>query len=81
LVPPGDGAALAAAITKLLDDRALAGRLAVAGRARAAEYDLERTADSYSKLFTELARPARWRLGVTGRAVLAARAVAQHFLT
>ncbi len=77
LVPPGDEAALAREITRLLDDRALAGRLSAQGRERAREYDLERTADAYSKLFTELARPARWRLGVTGRAVLAARAVAR----
>jgi glycosyltransferase involved in cell wall biosynthesis len=77
LVPPGDEAALALAIGRLLEDRALAARLSEAGRERAREFDLERTADLYSKLFTELARPARWRLGLTGRAVLAARALAR----
>src|SRR5581483_10223518 len=77
LVPPGDEAALARALARLLEDRALAARLALAGRERARELSLEKTADAYSKIFTEVARPARWRLGLTGRAVLAARAVAR----
>ncbi len=77
LVPPGDVGALAAAIARLLGDRALAGRLGAAGRERARDFDLEKVADRYSALFTELARPASWRLGVSGRAVLAARAVAR----
>ncbi len=77
LVPPGDEAALAAAIARLLDDRALAERLALAGRERARAYDLEAIADAYSKLFTEVARPGDWRLGLGGRAVLAVRAVAR----
>jgi hypothetical protein len=37
LVPPGDPAALAAAIARVLDDPELAGRLAAAGRADAVE--------------------------------------------
>jgi glycosyltransferase involved in cell wall biosynthesis len=77
LVPPSDASSLAAAIARLLADRALASRLAEAGKARARDFDLEVVADRYSALFTELARPARWRLGVSGRAVLAARAVAR----
>jgi glycosyltransferase involved in cell wall biosynthesis len=77
LVPPGDVAGLALAIERLLRDRALASRLGAAGRARARDFDLERVADVYSKLFTEIARPARWKLGVRGRAVLGLRALAR----
>ncbi|MFP5068281.1 glycosyltransferase family 4 protein [Pseudonocardia nantongensis] len=39
LVPPGDGAVLAAAMGALLDDPAARARLAAAGRARAARFD------------------------------------------
>lgn len=77
LVPPGDSERLAHALTRVLSDRALASRLGEAGRKRAREFDLERTADCYSELFRSLARPARWKLGVSGRAMLAARAVAR----
>lgn len=41
VVPPGDPAALAAAIARLLDDPALAARLAAAGRERAAAFTPE----------------------------------------
>lgn len=41
LVPPGDAAALAAAVERLLEDRALAGRLAGAALKRAAEFSPE----------------------------------------
>ncbi len=51
LVPPGDAAALAAAITRVLDDRALARRLAERAAASAAAYDwtamVERTEAAY----------------------------------
>jgi len=77
LVPPGDVPALASGIARLLEDRALASRLGQAGRERARAFDFEAVALSYSRLFTELARPARWRLGIKGRAVLAARAAAR----
>jgi glycosyltransferase involved in cell wall biosynthesis len=77
LVRPGDPLALGQAIEKLLQDRALAARLGAAGRERVREFDLESVADQYSKLFHEVARPARWRLGLSGRAVLAARALAR----
>jgi glycosyltransferase involved in cell wall biosynthesis len=43
LVPPGDAAALAAAVNRLLADPALAARLADAARLRARDYDIERT--------------------------------------
>jgi phosphatidylinositol alpha-mannosyltransferase len=39
LVPPGDAAALAAAVGRVLDDPALAGRLAAAARRRVERYD------------------------------------------
>ena len=45
LVPPGDAAALAAAIARLLDDRALASRLAQAAFDRAAEFSWDRRAE------------------------------------
>jgi glycosyltransferase involved in cell wall biosynthesis len=38
LVPPGDAAALAAALARVLDDPALAARLASAGEGRAAAF-------------------------------------------
>jgi glycosyltransferase involved in cell wall biosynthesis len=77
LVPPHDVDALAQAIRRLLEDRALAGRLSWAARERARAYDLEAVAEAHSRLFTEIARPARWRLGLRGRAVLSLRAVAR----
>jgi glycosyltransferase involved in cell wall biosynthesis len=81
LVPPGDVDALARAIARLLEDRALAGRLGAAGRERARAFDLESVARRHSELFTEIARPARWRLGISGRAVLAARSLARVSLS
>lgn len=43
LVPPGDPAALAVALGRLLDDRALARRLAAGGRERVREFDIAGT--------------------------------------
>jgi glycosyltransferase involved in cell wall biosynthesis len=77
LVPPHDVEGLALSIQRLLQDRALASRLGEAGRLRARDYDLESVADAYSEIFTAIARPARWRLGVRGRAVLGLRAMAR----
>ncbi|HYC78710.1 MAG TPA: glycosyltransferase family 4 protein [Planctomycetota bacterium] len=42
ITPPGDAGALAAAVARLLEDRALAERLGAAAKARAAEYRVER---------------------------------------
>jgi hypothetical protein len=57
LVPLDDALALASAIVRLLEDRALAQRLAEAGRARiASDYDMERVADRYMALFGDGAR-------------------------
>jgi glycosyltransferase involved in cell wall biosynthesis len=55
LAPVGDGAALAAAVDRLLDDRLLARRLAEAARERVREFDVERTIDRTEALYRELA--------------------------
>jgi phosphatidylinositol alpha-mannosyltransferase len=55
LVPPGDAAALAAAVRRVLGDPALAGRLREAGRARAATYSWERVSDQVEAIYADLA--------------------------
>ena len=55
LAPVGDGAALAAAVDRLLDDPRLARRLAQAARERVREFDVERTIDRTESLYRELA--------------------------
>lgn len=62
LVPRDDPAALGAAITRLLEDRALAARLATAGKDRARDFDFEQVARRHEALFAELAE----RRGVEG---------------
>ncbi len=57
LAPVGDGAALAAAVDRLLDDRPLARRLAGAARERVRDFDVERTIDRTEALYRELAAP------------------------
>jgi glycosyltransferase involved in cell wall biosynthesis len=55
LVPPGDAAALAAALRRLGDDVALRERLAAAGRRRwQAEFTLERSAQQVLQLYRSL---------------------------
>jgi glycosyltransferase involved in cell wall biosynthesis len=53
LVDPLDETAIAAAIEQLLEDRALAERLSVAGQARAATYTWERTAAATMAVYAE----------------------------
>ncbi len=68
LVPPGDGRAFAAAVSRLLDDRALRERLGAAGRARyEAAFTAAHMADATLRFYgqvleTRAARPvpARW---------------------
>ncbi|MEA2406364.1 MAG: hypothetical protein QOE69_483 [Thermoleophilaceae bacterium] len=56
LVPPRDPEALAAALRELLADRARAGRLGAAGRARVAErFTLERMTDRVLEVYDEVA--------------------------
>lgn len=58
LVPPGDSDALAAAMTRVLEDRELAARLAERGRVRARDFHLSNTLGRYQELFEELAAGA-----------------------
>ena len=51
LVPPGDAAALAGALSAVLEDRALADSLVAAGEARAAEFSMDRLAQRYLDLY------------------------------
>jgi glycosyltransferase involved in cell wall biosynthesis len=60
LVPPGDAAALAAAVRRLLDDPALAVRLAAAARRRARErFGRERMIARFEAFYESCARPVR----------------------
>ena len=59
LAPVGDGAALAAAVDRLLDDPALAGRLVAAARDRVLDFDIERTIARTEALYRELADSTR----------------------
>lgn len=51
---PFDTEGLAAAVARLLDDTALAGRLAAAGRRRVEDFSWERITGEYSKLYHEV---------------------------
>ena len=55
LVPPGDTAALIAAVRRVLDDPALAARLREAGRARAETYSWDRVTDQVESIYAEVA--------------------------
>jgi phosphatidylinositol alpha-mannosyltransferase len=54
MVTPGDAIELAAALRRVLDDRELADRLALAGHRRAAEFSMDALADRYEAMYTEL---------------------------
>lgn len=54
LAPVGDGRALAAVIDRLLDDPALAERLAGAARARVRDFDIARTVEQTERLYREV---------------------------
>jgi phosphatidylinositol alpha-mannosyltransferase len=56
LVPPGDEAALAAALGELLDDPQLRGRMGEAGRREAARYDWSRVGDEIVAVYREVLR-------------------------
>jgi glycosyltransferase involved in cell wall biosynthesis len=55
LVPPGDDAAMAAAIARLLEDRALAGRLAAAAQDRVRDYGWDTRAERLEALLAQVA--------------------------
>jgi glycosyltransferase involved in cell wall biosynthesis len=61
LVPPGDAAALAAAIQRVLDDPALGKRLADAARVRVRDFDVERTIERTEELYRRLLADRRTR--------------------
>ena len=52
LVPPGDAAALGAALRRLIDDPALAASLSDAGDARAARFSMDSLAQRYVDIYT-----------------------------
>jgi phosphatidylinositol alpha-mannosyltransferase len=55
LVPPDDATALAAAITRVLDDGAVIADLVSAGELRAEEFSMDHLAERYLELYEELA--------------------------
>ena len=55
LVPPGDGAALAAALGAVLSDPALAARLVEAGARRARDFSMARLAERYLEVYRRVA--------------------------
>jgi phosphatidylinositol alpha-mannosyltransferase len=59
LVPPGDVDALAQALRRVLGERRLAEELAIAGEARAGDFAMDRLADRYVQIYTEVNRPRR----------------------
>lgn len=61
LVPPGDPAAMAAALTRVLTDPELAARLATAGPVRAAAFTHPPCTQAYGALFRELLAAPRTR--------------------
>ena len=61
LVPPGDVDALADALRRVLEDRGLGERLAVAGEARAGDFAMDRLAERYVHIYSEITRDPRCR--------------------
>lgn len=67
LVPPGDPAALAQAVGRVLDDPVLAATLGEGGRARASKFSEEQMVTGFAQLLGPLARGARGASRVHGR--------------
>jgi phosphatidylinositol alpha-mannosyltransferase len=57
LVPPGDAAALADAIVRVLERPSLAESLVVSGEGRAAQYSMDRLAEAYLDLYDKAVNP------------------------
>ena len=57
LVPPGDSAALAHALTTVAGNPDLRARMAAAASARASDYDIRRTVEEQQRTYAALARP------------------------
>jgi phosphatidyl-myo-inositol alpha-mannosyltransferase len=55
LIPPGDAAAMAAALTRLLDDASLRDRLVASGEGRAASFSMDRLAEHYVEMYKRVA--------------------------
>ena len=66
LVPPGDAAALAGAVERLLDDRPLAKRLGRAGRTRARRYSWDTVAGEIESVYEAVTAVERSRKGEAG---------------
>lgn len=65
LVPPGDAAALAAAVSRILSEPDLAGELARRGRERAREFSWESVASRIEAVYYEAAETANCRAGAS----------------
>jgi phosphatidylinositol alpha-mannosyltransferase len=63
LVPPGDPAALSAALTRVLDDPALAERLVAAGETRSAEFGWDAVLPRILHVYTRALGGSRDRSG------------------
>lgn len=58
LVPPGDASGLAAALTRVLEEPALAASLVESGRHRATEFSMDRLAERYVEVYEMTTRAA-----------------------
>jgi len=67
LVPPRDPEALARALARVLDDRALARKLGEGAAARASEFTIERAAQRFARLYEQLAAEAAPRAATLKR--------------
>ncbi len=61
LCPPGDAAALAAALRRVLFDESTAGSLVESGLGRTQKFSMDRLADRYVEIYTDLAAGRRVR--------------------